>query len=62
MTISEVSVKIECEQESVVRTFTSQESFIDCWEQIGDFKKINFGGKPTITHVLNTAEYNVSLL
>jgi hypothetical protein len=59
MTISEVSVKIECEEQSIALTFTSEESFLDCWEQIGDFIKTKFDGKPTITNLLNTAEYNV---
>jgi hypothetical protein len=61
MTMSEVSVKIECGEQSVAITFTSQESFFDCWEQISNFIKRRFDGKSTITHVLNTAEYNVSL-
>jgi hypothetical protein len=63
MTIFEISVKLECMGESnnsFASTFTSQEGFYECWEQIDNFKKIKFSEKPTITHVLNTASFNVS--
>ena len=63
MTIFEVSVKLECmgeSNDSFALTFTSEESFYDCWEQIDTFKKLKFDGRPTITHVLNTASFDVS--
>ena len=63
MTIFEVSVKVECNVEpinsSYALTFTSQEGFYDCWEQIERFIKLKFDGKPHITHVLNTASFDV---
>ena len=63
MTIFEVSVKLELLEKSTdsfAITFTSQEGFYDCWEQIDIFRKSKFAEKPTITHVLNTASFNVS--
>jgi hypothetical protein len=63
MTIFEVSVKLELIEQSsdtFALTFTSQEGFYDCWEQIDTFKKRKFAEKPTITHVLNTASFDVS--
>ena len=63
MTIFEVSVKLESMEESnnsFALTFTSQEGFYDCWEQIDIFRKSKFAEKPIITHVLNTASFNVS--
>jgi hypothetical protein len=63
MTIFEVSVKlelIEASSDSFALTFTSQEGFYDCWEQIDSFRKRKFNGKPTVTHVLNTASFDVS--
>ena len=62
MTIFEVSVKLECmgeSSDSFALTFTSEEGFYDCWEQIDTFKKRKFDEKPTITHVLNTASFDV---
>jgi hypothetical protein len=63
MTVFEVSVKIESMRESIsssyALTFTSQEGFYDCWEQIERFKNLKFDDKPTITHVLNTASFDV---
>jgi len=63
MTIFEVSVKLECmgeSNDSFALTFTSEESFYDCWEQIDIFRKSKFVEKPTITHVLNTASFDVT--
>jgi hypothetical protein len=63
MTIFEVSVKLELIEESsdsFALTFTSQEGFYECWEQIDTFRKSKFHGKPTITYVLNTASFDVS--
>ena len=62
ITIFEVSVKIESQHEptnSYALTFTSQEGFYCCWEQIESFIKRKFDGKPHITHVLNTASFDV---
>ena len=62
ITIFEVSVKIQSQEEpnnSYAITFTSQESFHCCWEQIEGFIKRKFDGKPHITHVLNTASFDV---
>lgn len=63
MTIFEVSVKLELIEkpsDTFALTFTSEEGFYDCWEKIEVFKKNKFAEKPTITHVLNTASFNVS--
>lgn len=63
MTIFEVSVKLELIEESsdsFALTFTSQEGFYECWEQIDNFRRLKFSGKPTVTYVLNTASFNVS--
>jgi len=64
MTIFEVSVKLELidksNDDSFARTFTSYEGFYDCWEQIDIFRKSKFAEQPTITHVLNTASFDVS--
>jgi hypothetical protein len=64
MTIFEVSVKLELidksdNHHSFARTFTSNEGFYECWEQIDIFRNSNFGEQPTITHVLNTASLDV---
>jgi len=63
MTIFEVSIKIESLEEPLnnnyAQTFTSKEGYHDCWEQIDDFRKLKFKGNPTITHVLNTADFDV---
>mgnify|MGYP001002015473 CR=1 FL=1 len=64
MTIFEVSVKLELidksNDDSFARTFTSNEGFYECWEQIDIFRKSKFAEQPTITHVLNTASFDVS--
>ena len=64
MTIFEVSVKLELidksNDDSFARTFTSNEGFYECWEQIDIFRKSKFAEQPTITHVLNTASLDVS--
>jgi hypothetical protein len=63
MTIFEVSVKLELleqSSDSFALTFTSEEGFYECWEQIDSFRKRKFDEKPTITHVLNTASFDVS--
>ena len=65
MTIFEVSVKLELidksnDPHSFVRTFTSNEGFYECWEQIDIFRKSTFAEQPTITHILNTASLDVS--
>jgi len=63
MTIFEVSVKLELidksNDDSFVRTFTSNEGFYECWDQIDIFRKSKFAEQPTITHVLNTASLDV---
>jgi hypothetical protein len=63
MTIFEVSVKIESIVEPIhntyVRTFTSREGYYECWEQIDDFRKLKFKGDPTVTYVLNTADFDI---
>lgn len=64
MTIFEVSVKLELidksnNHHSFARTFTSNEGFYECWEQIDIFRNSNFGEQPTMTHVLNTASLDV---
>jgi hypothetical protein len=64
MTIFEVSVKLELidksNDDSFARTFTSNEGFYECWDQIDIFRKSKFAEQPTITHVLNTASFDVS--
>lgn len=64
MTIFEVSVKLELidksSDNSFARTFTSNEGFYECWDQIDIFRKSKFAEQPTITHVLNTASFDVS--
>ena len=63
MTIFEVSVKLELIEkpsDSFAFTFTSEEGFYDCWEKIDIFRKSKFAEQPTITHVLNTASFNVT--
>ena len=64
MTIFEVSVKLELidksdNHDSFARTFSSNEGFYKCWEQIDIFRKSKFAEQPTITHVLNTASLDV---
>jgi len=64
MTIFEVSVKLELidksdNHHSFARTFTSNEGFYECWEQIDIFRNSKFAEQPTITHVLNTASLDV---
>ena len=64
MTIFEVSVRLELidksNDDSFARTFTSNEGFYECWDQIDIFRKSKFAEQPTITHVLNTASFDVS--
>lgn len=59
MTISEVTVKIECEEQSVSYTFKSEDGFDHCWQQIERYIKGRFDGKPTKTHIIHTSSFNV---
>jgi hypothetical protein len=49
----ELTIRFELDNESYTKTFFSEESYENCWDQASNFNKSNYDRKAILAHILS---------